>query len=79
MDEGTLLGREEAIVAVERVLGGTYDGDEAAAWIALVERSLGLETGALVALVFYPDTSGAPDDTTTKDLILLTSRMACQT
>ena len=72
--DGTWLSREEAIVAVDRVLSGTYEAEEAAAWLALVEHSLGLEQGKLVALVFYPDESGASDDADGEALIALAGR-----
>lgn len=67
----SLLTPEEALVAVERVLGGMFEGDEASAWLVLAERSLGIEPGRLVGVVYYPEEYGVPDDATAEELVAI--------
>lgn len=64
-----LLTREEAVDAVARVLHGVIHDREIDAWLALVERSLGLPEGAVSALVYHPEAAGLPAEPSAETVV----------
>ncbi len=66
-----LLESDEAVAVVERALRRVFEGDEEDAWLALVEKSLGLPDGAVRALVYYPDHHGLGPDPTAEEVIAM--------
>lgn len=65
----TPLSHEEAMDAIARVLHGVIHDREIDAWLALVERSLGLPEGAVSALVYHPEAAGLPPEPTAEQVL----------
>lgn len=63
------LTRDEVVTVVDRVLRGVIEGEEAEAWLALCERSLGVPRGRLVGAVVYPEESGLSSEAGASEIV----------